>query len=93
MQVGIQFLRVLSPFYFVISAKLVSDGILRGAGLMKQFMVATFTDLILRVVLAKVLSVPFGTLGIWCAWPIGWTVAMVVSIAAYRRAPFCKKEQ
>ena len=93
MQVGIQFLRVLSPFYFVISAKLVSDGILRGAGLMKQFMVATFTDLILRVVLAKVLSVPFGTLGIWCAWPIGWTVAMVVSIAAYRHAPFCKKEQ
>ncbi|MDY3781735.1 MAG: MATE family efflux transporter [Candidatus Faecousia sp.] len=93
MQVGIQFLRVLSPFYFVISAKLVSDGILRGAGLMKQFMVATFTDLILRVVLAKVLSVPFGTLGIWCAWPIGWTVAMVVSIVAYRHAPFCKKEQ
>ena len=93
MQVGIQFLRVLSPFYFVISAKLVSDGILRGAGLMKQFMVATFTDLILRVVLAKVLSVPFGTLGIWCAWPIGWTVAMVISIAAYRHAPFCKKEQ
>ena len=93
MQVGIQFLRVLSPFYFVISAKLVSDGILRGAGLMKQFMVATFTDLILRVVLAKVLSVPFGTLGIWCAWPIGWAVAMVISIVAYRHAPFCKKEQ
>ena len=93
MQVGIQFLRVLSPFYFVISAKLVSDGILRGAGLMKQFMVATFTDLILRVVLAKVLSVPFGTLGIWCAWPIGWAVAMVISIAAYRHAPFCRKEQ
>ena len=93
MQVGIQFLRVLSPFYFVISAKLVSDGILRGAGLMKQFMVATFTDLILRVVLAKVLSVPFGTLGIWCAWPIGWTVAMVISIVAYRHAPFCQKEQ
>ena len=93
MQVGIQFLRVLSPFYFVISAKLVSDGILRGAGLMKQFMVATFTDLILRVVLAKVLSVPFGTLGIWCAWPIGWAIAMVISIVAYRHAPFCKKEQ
>ena len=93
MQVGIQFLRVLSPFYFVISAKLVSDGILRGAGLMKQFMVATFTDLILRVVLAKVLSVPFGTLGIWCAWPIGWAVAMVISIVAYRHAPFCRKEQ
>ena len=91
MQVGIQFLRVLAPFYFVISAKLVSDGILRGAGLMKQFMAATFTDLILRVVLAKVLSVPFGTLGIWYAWPIGWTIAAVMSVLFYRRGPWNKK--
>ncbi len=45
---GIQFLRILSPFYFVVSAKLVADGILRGAGLMRNFMIATFTDLILR---------------------------------------------
>ena len=88
MQVGIQFLRVLAPFYFVVSAKLVSDGILRGAGLMKQFMVATFVDLILRVVLAKVLSGPFGTLGIWCAWPIGWTIAMVLSVIFYRNGPW-----
>lgn len=91
MQVGIQFLRILAPFYFVVSDKLVSDGILRGAGLMKQFMAATFTDLILRVVLAKVLSVPFGTLGIWCAWPIGWTIATILSIIFYRRGPWNKK--
>lgn len=91
MQVGIQFLRILSPFYFVVSAKLVSDGILRGAGMMKQFMVATFTDLVLRVVLAKVLSGPFGTLGIWCAWPIGWTIAMILSVIFYRRGAWNKK--
>lgn len=91
MQVGVQFLRILSPFYFVISAKLVSDGILRGAGLMKQFMAATFTDLILRVVLAKVLSVPFGPVGIWSAWPIGWTIAMVLSVVFYRRGPWNRK--
>ncbi len=46
---------VLSPFYFAISAKLVTDGILRGISAMRQFMTATFTDLILRVVLAFVL--------------------------------------
>lgn len=33
MDTGVQFLRILSPFYFVVSAKLVSDGVLRGAGL------------------------------------------------------------
>lgn len=47
---GIMFLCILSPFYFVVSAKLVADGILRGAGLMSRFMITTFTDLILRVV-------------------------------------------
>ena len=83
---GIIFLRILSPFYFVVSAKLVADGILRGAGMMKQFMVATFTDLILRVVLAFVLSeTVLGSTGIWCAWPVGWCVATVMSIRFYHR--------
>ncbi len=88
MQVGIQFLRILSPFYFVVSAKLVSDGILRGAGQMKPFMIGTFTDLILRVVLAKVLSIPFGPLGIWCAWPIGWGISAVMSVCFYEKGPW-----
>ena len=88
MQVGIQFLRILSPFYFVVSAKLVSDGILRGAGQMKPFMIGTFTDLVLRVVLAKVLSIPFGPLGIWCAWPIGWSISTVMSVYFYEKGPW-----
>jgi len=86
MESGFAFLRILSPFYFVVSAKLVADGILRGAEMMKQFMVATFTDLILRVVLAYMLSgTILGYTGIWCAWPIGWTVAAILSILFYRR--------
>lgn len=85
---GIVFLRILSPFYFVVSAKLVADGILRGAGMMKQFMIATFTDLFLRVGLAIILSkTVLGATGIWCAWPVGWTTATLLSIAFYRRFP------
>ena len=80
LNVGVRFLQIVSPFYFIAALKLVSDGVLRGSQLMKQFMSATFTDLILRVVLAKVLSSFFGTTGIWAAWPIGWTVAMVMSV-------------
>ncbi|MFR1260662.1 MAG: MATE family efflux transporter, partial [Oscillospiraceae bacterium] len=53
MDTGVAFLRIIAPFYFIVSAKLVSDGVLRGAGLMKKFMVATFTDLVLRVALAE----------------------------------------
>lgn len=87
---GVQFLRIVSPFYFVVSCKLVSDGVLRGAGLMKEFMAATFTDLILRVGLAIVLSKALGAVGVWCAWPIGWSIAMVMSVIFYRRGPWEK---
>lgn len=83
---GVTFLRILSPFYFVVSIKLAADGILRGSGLMKQFMATTFTDLILRVGLAVVLAqTALGSTGIWCSWPIGWTVATVMSVTFYKR--------
>lgn len=82
---GKQFLWILSPFYFVVSAKLVADGVLRGAGAMKPFMAATFTDLILRVVLAFLFSNWLGAIGIWCAWPIGWTIATAMSFYFYRQ--------
>lgn len=85
---GMQFLYIVSPFYFVVSVKLVADGILRGAGLMKNFMIGTFTDLILRVVLAEIFAGQFGAIGIWCAWPIGWTTAMILSICFYRHGPW-----
>lgn len=84
LETGIVFLRILSPFYFVVALKLVSDGVLRGAAMMKKFMVATFTDLILRVLLAWLLSIPFASTGIWLAWPIGWTIAAVMSYFFYR---------
>ncbi len=78
---GVRFLQIVSPFYFVVAAKLVADGILRGSGLMGQFMAATFTDLVLRVVLALLLSkTSLGATGIWCAWPIGWVIAAGMSI-------------
>ena len=94
MEVGVEFLRIVAPFYFVIAAKLVSDGVLRGAGLMKKFMAATFTDLVLRVVLALTLSkTGLQTTGIWLSWPIGWTIAMVVSVVFYVTIKWEKKEK
>lgn len=91
MEVGIEILRILAPFYFVVATKLVADGVLRGAGMMNKFMIATFTDLILRVALATALSVPFGTTGIWLAWPIGWTVATVLSLLFYKTGKYFTK--
>ena len=90
MLTGQQFLWILSPFYFVVSAKLVTDGILRGISAMRQFMIATFTDLILRVVLAFLLSGLTGSaMGIWCAWPVGWSIATALSVIFYHKKSRC----
>lgn len=82
---GTQFLKIVAPFYFIIAIKLVADGVLRGAGLMRQFMIATFTDLTLRVILAMILSNQWGYVGIWCSWPIGWCIGVILSVWFYRK--------
>lgn len=82
-EVGVEFLRITSPFYAVISLKLIADGILRGAGAMKAFMIATFSDLILRVILAFVLSGVWGETGIWLSWPVGWVIGTSLSVGFY----------
>ena len=70
----------------VLRRRLVSDGVLRGSGRMGAFMAGTFTDLVLRVVLAAVLASALGSVGIWCAWPVGWTVSTAVSLGFSLRA-------
>lgn len=52
---------------------------------------ATFTVLLLRVALAIVLSHVFGVTGIWCAWPVGWSIATSLSVLFYRRGSWEKK--
>lgn len=85
---GVMFLRIVSPFYFVVSVKLAADGVLRGAGLMGKFMLSTFTDLILRVALAFLFSIPFQAAGIWCAWPVGWIIGTALSALFFRNGPW-----
>lgn len=86
MQTGVEFLQIASPFYFVVSVKIIADGVLRGMGQMRQFMIGTFADLILRVALAVTLAPSMGPTGIWIAWPVGWTVATAISLLFYRAA-------
>ncbi|MBQ7638772.1 MAG: MATE family efflux transporter [Clostridia bacterium] len=90
---GVKFIHTVVPFYIMVITKHVADGILRGAGLMKRFMLATFTDLTLRVGLAFVFSRFMGYEGIWCAWPIGWGIATVLSVYMCFTKMFPKKKE
>lgn len=82
---GVMFLRIVSPWYFMIVMKLMTDGIIRGSGAMIYFVIATIPDLILRIGFALMLSPRFGSTGIWMAWPFGWIAATVLTIIFYRK--------
>ncbi len=90
-EVGMGFFRIVAPFYAVVTVKLIADGVLRGAGAMTQYTVATFTDLILRVVLAFVFFERFFEIGIWMAWPVGWAIATIMSLMFYLCGAWKKK--
>ena len=91
-QAGADFLKIVTPFYFIVIFKVMCDGVLRGCSAMLQFLTGTFADLFLRVafafLFAKVLG--FGPTGIWMAWPIGWTLSTLISYFFYSRKPWEK---
>ena len=85
LEAGRQFLYIAIPFHFLVAVKTVNDGVLRGAGNMKAFMISTFSDLILRVALSYIL-VPFmGFGGICWSYPIGWVLGILISGTVYLR--------
>lgn len=81
---GVEFLRIVAPFYPFVMLKLLTDGVLRGAGAVRCFTASTFTDLILRVVLAYVLTPALGPAGIWLSWPVGWVLSTALACGFYR---------
>lgn len=81
--VGYGFLLIVAPFYFSVAAKLNCDAILKGAGAVRYFVITTFTDLIIRVVLAYAFADTFGAERIWWCWPIGWVVSALLSVFFY----------
>lgn len=85
LQAGTMFLLIVSPAYIICAIKVISDGVLRGAGAINYFLLDTFIDLLLRVLLSFVLSRFWGEIGIWLSWPIGWAVGGAVGFFIYKK--------
>ena len=81
---GIQCTRFMGWFYGIIGLKMISDGVLRGAGDMTMFTVANLVNLGLRVVLAVTLAPRFGIQFVWVAVPVGWLINYLISFFEYR---------
>ena len=87
-RVGKAFIYCVAPFYLFLCIKIPCDGVLKGAGDMRSFMIATFLDLIIRVglsyLLGNILPNEYKIYGIFFSWPLGWAVGMIVSLLAYK---------
>lgn len=94
-QTGVWFLRITSPFYIIAMIKIMCDGVLRGTGSVQYFMISTFSDLLLRVILAFVFvkGMHMDSVGIWWSWPVGWTISTVLSVLFYWMRPWEKKKK
>lgn len=80
---GSRFLTIVSPFYVVVGLKLMYDAVLRGTESMIPFMSATFTDLLIRVILCYIFNAMFGVDGLWLSWPVGWGISTAMSAYFY----------
>lgn len=60
------------------------DGALRGIGAMTPFMLATISDVVIRILFGGAFSRLFGLNGVWCIWPFAWVVGTVMSVSFYQ---------
>lgn len=81
---GISYLKFMGWFFGLIGLKMITDGVLRGAGDMKMFTVANLVNLGLRVCIAVTMAPRFGIAMVWYAVPMGWAANYVISFLEYR---------
>ncbi|MCQ2412351.1 MAG: MATE family efflux transporter [Sphaerochaetaceae bacterium] len=78
MFVGCGYAGFCSWFFVLLGLKIVFDGILRGAGDMKLFMIANVVNLAIRISVSYALSPIYGVQVIWYAVPIGWAACVIM---------------
>lgn len=84
--VGMGFVRIVVPFYYLVCLKIVTDGALRGIGRMNAFMMSSISDVMVRLLLGNFFSRHWGINGVWWIWPAAWAVGTAICCTSYRRA-------
>lgn len=89
--VGHEYLKIVSMFYFLMGLMVTTNGVLRGAGDLRMFLVSSLANLSTRVICAYILANFIGQSAIWWAVPIGWTIASTISVISYRSGKWKSK--
>ena len=81
---GAGYLQFIGWFFVLIGMKMITDGLLRGAGDMAMFTVANMVNLGIRVFASMIFAPKFGVEVVWIVVPIGWAANYVISLLEYR---------
>ena len=73
-------------FFIFMGIKMATDGVLRGLGIMRPFLIANMVNLAIRLSLALICAPRFGIDFVWLAVPAGWLANFLVSYAALRKS-------
>lgn len=88
---GTDYFRFIGLFFSLLGFKAITDGILRGAGDIKVYMIANLVNLTIRVAVAQLCSPIWGIRLIWYAVPMGWTTNYLISYFWYRTGNWKKR--
>jgi len=87
---GTAYLKFIGWFFALIGLKMITDGVLRGAGDMKMFTVANLVNLGIRVLIAMACAPRWGISFVWIAVPAGWLANYLISYGEYRTGKWRK---
>lgn len=90
-QTGTDYFRFIGLFFSFLGFKAITDGILRGAGDIKVYMIANLVNLTIRVAVAQLCSPIWGIQMIWYAVPMGWATNYLISYFWYRTGNWEKR--
>jgi putative MATE family efflux protein len=91
-EVGKDYLRIVTGFYIVFSSMFVVGGVMRGAGDTMVPMLLTLVSLwVVRIPLGYFMSQTMGYHGIWWCIPIAWVVGLALSFIYYSTGRWKKK--
>lgn len=83
-QVSEGYMRWLGYFFIFMGIKMATDGVLRGLGIMRPFLIANMVNLAIRLSVALICAPRFGIVFVWLAVPAGWFANFLISYAALR---------
>ena len=85
-QVSGDYMRWLGYFFIFMGIKMATDGVLRGLGIMRPFLIANMVNLAIRLLVALIFAPRFGIAFVWLAVPAGWLANFLISYAALRKS-------